>query len=165
MRKFTVIFVALLLLFGPVRIANASYAAFRFRIPPSYMEAANVIRLAEKGDVRAQAYLGLMYEIGRGVPQHYGKAVYWYTIAANNGDGNAQFALGLLYNKGQGVPIDFVQAYKWFNLSASQAQGEDRDFKVRMRDSIAFKMSIAQIEIAQELSRDWYRWYRNANSR
>jgi TPR repeat protein len=161
MRKFTVIFVAFLFLFGPSWAATAgpkdALAVFRLPAPPSYAKAAHVIRLAKKGDVRAQAYLGFMYQTGRGVPQHYDKAAYWYTLAADNGDGNAQFALGLLYNKGQGVPMDVIQAYKWLNLSASQSEGEVRDFKVRMRDSIAFKMSIAQVEIAQQLARDWYR--------
>jgi hypothetical protein len=161
MRKFTVIFVAFLFLFGPYWAATAgpkaAHAVFRFPAPPSYAKAAHVIWLAKKGDVRAQAYLGFMYQTGWGIPQQYDKAAYWYTLAAYNGNGNAQFALGLLYNKGQGVPMDVIQAYKWLNLSASQSRGEDRNFKVRMRDSIAFKMSIAQVEIAQQLAHDWYR--------
>ena len=63
-----------------------------------------------------------------------------------------QFALGLLYNKGQGVPKNLTLAYMWLNLSASQAVGNVRDFKVRIRDSIASKMTPDQVEEAQRLT-------------
>src|SRR3989442_4142880 len=33
---------------------------------------------AERGVPRAQAYLGFMYQYGRGVPQSYVLAIYWY---------------------------------------------------------------------------------------
>jgi TPR repeat protein len=120
-----------------------------------YTAAEKVIRLAERGDLNAQAQLGWMYSIGRGVPQNYLLAAKWFRIAANRGHGGAQFALGLLYNKGQGVPLDVVLAYMWMNLSASQAVGDDRDFKVRLRDGLASKMTIAQVEAAQQMARAW----------
>jgi TPR repeat protein len=96
-----------------------------------------------------------MYSIGRGLPQNYHQAAKWYRRAAQQGHGGAQFALGLLYNKGQGVPKDLVLAHMWLNLSATQAIGEDRDFIVRIRDGIASKMTIAQVEAAQRLARAW----------
>jgi TPR repeat protein len=120
-----------------------------------YSAAAKVMRLAERGVISAQAQLGWLYSIGRGVPQNYLLAAKWYRRAAEQGHGGAQFALGLLYNKGEGVPHDVVLAYMWMNLSASQAVGEDRDFKVRLRDSLASKMTIAQVEAAQQMARAW----------
>jgi TPR repeat protein len=117
---------------------------------------AKVIRQAHRGSARAQAFLGFMYANGRGVPQHFGQAAKWYRLAAEQGNGNAQFALGLLYDKGQGVPQNLVEAHKWLNLSAAQAVGEDRDFKVRIRDAIASKMTLAEVELAQYLARAWY---------
>lgn len=128
------------------------YVVFRLPPPPAYAKAANVIARAERGDVRAQTYLGFMYQTGHGVPQHFGRALHWYETAANRGDGNAQFAMGLLYDKGQGVPTDVVTAYMWLNLSASQASGEMRNFKKRIRDAVASKMSDAQIAAAQQLA-------------
>lgn len=80
----------------------------------------------------------------------------WYYRAANQGHGEAQFALGMLYNKGEGVPRDFVLAYMWLNLSASQAVGENQDFKARMRDAIATKMTVRQVQMAQGLALAWY---------
>jgi TPR repeat protein len=119
--------------------------------------AARMMHSAERGDPRAQAYLGWLYSVGRGVPQHYLLAAKWYYRAAVQGHGCAQFALGLLYNKGQGVQKDLVLAYMWLSLSASQAVGEDRDFKVRIRDSVASKMTVNQVEFAQHLALRWYR--------
>jgi TPR repeat protein len=111
-----------------------------------------VIRAAKHGNVRAQARLAWMYSTGFGVPQDYIRAAKWYYRAAKRGHGGAQFQLGLLHNKGQGVERDLVRAYMWLNRSASQAVGEDRDFKVRIRDAIASKMTIAEIAVAQQLS-------------
>jgi len=124
---------------------------------PPYVAAAKVIRAAKAGNVRAQAVLGWMYANGRGVPQDYFLAAKSYQSAATQGHGGAQFELGLLHNKGQGVPQDYVLAYMWLNLSASQAVGEDRDFKVRIRDGIASKMTPAQMALAQQMSQDWYK--------
>jgi TPR repeat protein len=124
--------------------------------PVAYAHAAATIRGAERGDVAAQARLGWMYSTGRGVPQDYYEAAKWYYRAANQGHGEAQFALGMLYNKGEGVPRDFVLAYMWLNLSASQAVGENQDFKARMRDAIATKMTVRQVQMAQGLALAWY---------
>src|SRR4051812_11291637 len=57
---------------------------------------------AERGDARAQAQLGFMYQYGRGVPQNYTLAYYWYRRGAEQGNALAQHLLGLLYDKGQG---------------------------------------------------------------
>lgn len=132
----------------------AAYGGSSHAERPNWV-AARVMRLAVRGDATAQAKLGWMYSIGRGLPQNYHQAAKWYRRAAQQGHGGAQFALGLLYNKGQGVPNDLVLAHMWLNLSAAQAIGEDRDFIVRIRDGIASKMTIAQVEAAQRLARAW----------
>ena len=125
--------------------------------PAPYAAAATVIERAKLGDVRAQAQLGWMYEMGRGVPQNYYEAAKWYYAAAVQGHGWAQFELGLLYNKGRGVPRDYVLSYMWLNLSASQAGGEDQDFKARIRDSVAAKMTAGQVAESQQMARAWYK--------
>jgi len=118
---------------------------------------ASVILLAERGDVEAQAKLGGMFLTGRGVPQDFHKAAKWYYLAAVQGHREAQYQLGLLYNKGQGVARDYVLSYLWLNLSASQAVGNDRDFKARMRDAVATKMTVAEIALAQQMALTWYK--------
>jgi uncharacterized protein len=126
-------------------------------VPAPYALAATVIRQAEKGNVKAEAQLGWMYATGRGVPQDYAKAAKWYYCAAIQGHGQAQFEFGMLYNKGQGVLRDYVLSYMWLNLSASQAVGDDRDFKVRMRDAVASKLTPVEIAEAQHMAVAWYK--------
>ena len=135
--------------------AQPSYASPRE--PAIYRAADKIMGLAKRGDVKAQAQLGWMYETGRGVPQNFFEAAKWYSRAAVQGNGWAQFELGMLYNKGEGVVRDFVLSYMWLSLSASQAVGEDRDFKARMRDALASKMTREQVAAAQEMARTWFK--------
>ena len=60
--------------------------------------------LADQGDVKAQFNLGVMYQLGQGVPQDYAEAAKWYRLAADQGFAPAKFNLASMYIKGQGVP-------------------------------------------------------------
>jgi uncharacterized protein len=134
--------------------ATAAGRAVAYTVP-AYASVATVLSRAERGNVAAQAWLGHLYETGKGVPQDYFEAAKWYYRAATAGHGGAQYALAMLYNKGRGVKRDYVLSYMWLNLSAAQAVGADREFKVNMRDSIASKMTPRQVQAAQELALDW----------
>ena len=107
--------------------------------------------LAEHGDARAQHWLGLMYEQGRGLPQDFAEAASWHRKAAEQGVADAQFNLGLMCETGQGVPQDVVQAHLWFDLAAAQ----DASGAASARDKIAEKMTPAQIAEAQKMAREW----------
>ncbi len=112
--------------------------------------------LAERGDARAQASLGLMYDRGQGVPPDYGEAGKWYRQAAEQGEAMAQFSLGTMYAVGQSVPEDYVQAHMWIDLAASRfAPGSKRDLAIEARETIATLMTPAQIAEAQRLAREW----------
>jgi TPR repeat protein len=77
-------------------------------------------RLAYQGDAVAQFNLGLMYEMGNGMPRNLARAARWYRKAADQDYGEAEFNLGALYAAGQGVPQDYVQAVKWWRKAADQ---------------------------------------------
>ena len=47
------------------------------------------LRLAAHGDADAQYSLGLMYDLGDGIPQNYKKALKWYLLAAEQGSEEA----------------------------------------------------------------------------
>jgi len=111
--------------------------------------------LAERGDARAQAYLGFMYANGYGVPQNYIKAANWLRLASEQGYASAQYWLGLMYDKGQGVPQDYILAYKWLDLAVARATGRERDDWVRIRDAVASKLSLAERTKAQALAIEW----------
>lgn len=73
---------------------------------------------AEKGDIRAQLNLGLLYDQGQGVEQDYAQAAHWYTRAADSGDAVAQSNLAAMYFQGLGVVQDDAKAAKWYGKAA-----------------------------------------------
>jgi TPR repeat protein len=111
--------------------------------------------LALRGNSRAQAMLGFMYENGFGAPQAYEAAADLYAHAAIRGNPFGQAMLGLLYDKGHGVPQDYVIAYKWLNLAAARAPKGERDYYARLRNAVASKMSPDQIVVGQRLALRW----------
>lgn len=142
---------------GPARAGGAGTAkAMSLYAKGDYMGAAALLtRLAEAGDARAQAMLGLLYEHGHGVPQDFAVAAWWYGCAAERGDANGQYLLGLAYDKGRGVPRDVVLSQKWLILAAARASAEERSIYIRIRNAVATKMSRAQIALAQQLALQW----------
>ena len=121
-----------------------------------YVQASRIfIPLAERGNPSAQAYLGLMFETGRGVPQNYTEAATWYRRAAEQGDSLAQYSLGLLYDRGQGVPRDVVEASKWLNLATAGAPRRAREARARIRDAVTTKMTRGEIARARLRALEW----------
>jgi protein-disulfide isomerase len=76
--------------------------------------------LAEQGNAEAQALLGLMYNLGRGVPLDSRQALKWYKAAADQGNPAGQCQLGTLYLAGGAVPKDTAQGLKLLKLAAEQ---------------------------------------------
>jgi TPR repeat protein len=111
--------------------------------------------LALRGNARAQALLGFMYENGFGVPQAYDAAADLYRRAAVQGDPFAQSRLGLIYDKGHGVPQNVILSYKWLDLAAANATKRERDYYSRLRNAVASKMSSDQILEGQRLALIW----------
>jgi hypothetical protein len=110
---------------------------------------------AERGAPTAQAYLGFMYETGRGVPQNYTEAAMWYRRAAEQGDSLAQYSLGQLYDRGQGVPQDIIEASKWLNLGTAGAPRYAREARSRIRDAVTRKMTRGEIAQARLRALEW----------
>lgn len=127
---------------GTANFARANYFAAAVRARP----------LAERGNPQAQALLGFMYEYGRGVPQDYTTAVYWYRCAAEQDYSTAQYLLGLMYEKGLGVERSDTLAYAWLNLAAAHAPPPAKEYYTRIRNTIAAKLTAVQIANAQWLA-------------
>jgi uncharacterized protein len=96
-----------------------------------------------------------MYENGYGAPQAYDAAADLYIQAAISGNPFGQCMLGLMCDKGHGVPQDFILAFKWLNLAAAHASKRERDYYLRLRNAVAFKMSPDQIFEGQRLALLW----------
>ena len=78
---------------------------------------AGFYRLAEKEDLAALNYLGVMNYLGYGRKRDVQAARRWFELAANKGFAGAQFNLGNIYVNGEGVQQDFTQAYMWFYIA------------------------------------------------
>ena len=68
---------------------------------------------------------------------------------AIQGNGWCQNYLGLMYEKGRGVSRNITKAYMWFNLSSYNGGGSANN----KMETLAVKMSHAQIDKAQDMSR------------
>lgn len=70
----------------------------------------------------AAYYLGLLYEVGRGVEKDMDKAVALFKQAASGGNALAQSYLGNLYYEGKGVTQDYGLAVNYFRMVDEQGR-------------------------------------------
>jgi TPR repeat protein len=152
--------VLLALLFGaaatPIAYADALTRGTAAYSRGDYVRAVRELSpLAQRGNARALALLGFMYEHGFGEPQAYRAAADLYIQAAVQGNPFAQSMLGLMYDKGHGVPQNFVLAYKWLILAAAHAPARQRDVYLKLRDAVSSKMSSNEIIEGQRLALNW----------
>jgi len=116
------IILAIALAFGLQQAAMAGFAegatAYNSK---NYAVALKEIRpLAQAGNADAEHLLGLMYYMGRGVPQDYKTALEWHRRAALKGKADAQYVVGAMYYTGNAVIQDHKQAVSWFRKAAEQ---------------------------------------------
>jgi len=101
---------------------EAARRAIRMR---DYSKAVGLFHLlAFKGDTEAEYQLGVLFQMGRGVPKDHAKAIEWYMKAAEQGHVRAQFNLGTMYESGWGTTPDYQKAYDCYQKAA--AQGHDK---------------------------------------
>ena len=73
---------------------------------------------AEKGDAKAQVYVGEIYEKGLGIAPDYAQAAAWYEKAAKQGDSQGLNHSAYLYEQGLGVPKDPLRALNLYRSAA-----------------------------------------------
>ena len=121
-------------------------------VPQDYRQAKQWFeKAAEQGHAEAQVNLGTLYLQGNEAPQSDQMALFWFRRAAAQEDALAFAKLGLMYAQGQGVPQDFIQAHMWYNLAGANGEWKAAE----ARDSLAKRMTPAQIAEAQKLAREW----------
>jgi hypothetical protein len=79
-----------------------------------------LIRQAEKGNVKSQIRLAILYGGSEGVKKNLSKKAYWLERAANNNDPYAQYQLGIMYSSGEGVEKNVEKSIDLFKKSANQ---------------------------------------------
>ncbi len=95
---------------GVDAIAERNYKLAMLRLKP----------FGERGNARAQSYVGRMYESGGGVERDYREAMRWYLMAAEQGDAFSASHLGYMYEAGLGVARDEKIAVQWYAKASDQ---------------------------------------------
>ncbi len=87
---------------------------------PDFREALRLFRMAaDKGDARAMANVGWIYENGFGLQPDCAQAMEWYKKALAAGDAIANWNIGRLYDLGCGVKQDYSEARNWYQKAAA----------------------------------------------
>jgi len=140
-------------------LAQVSTMVFWVVLIPSVcaqdISANDLLKIARKGDAKAQYSLGHMYDRGEGVSKDYKEALRWFQLSAAQGYASAQHNLGVMYAMGQSVTQDDIQAYMWLSLAALQLKNRDYEVFVATRDAVSKAMTSEQIERAEKLIREW----------
>jgi hypothetical protein len=76
--------------------------------------------LAASGEAQAQFGLGLLHELGQGVPLDTAAAYAWYRRAAELGLTAAAFNVAVMHDAGRGVPRDMTEAALWYARAAAR---------------------------------------------
>lgn len=93
----------------------------RYRDGDDYQEALKWYRkAADLGSALGECALGVIYDLGMGVPVNEAEAKAWYLKAARQGDARAQFNLGNMIREGRGGASNPTVAAKWFTAAANQ---------------------------------------------
>lgn len=171
--KLTTVFAVLVMLFWVVPVQADYEAAVRAYFEGRYHSALQELRpLAQRGDVYAQLYVGLMYYHGRGVGRDYPQALQWLRRPARHGLTTAQSAMARMYEHGRGVPRDMSVAAEWYHRAAREGSPvaqhklgvlyrdgrgvkKDRDAALEWFRKAAEQGSVAaQLTLARMLSED-----------
>jgi TPR repeat protein len=87
-------------------------------VPRDYARAAELYRRVANDNPSVQWRLGVMYDLGQGVPENPQEAVRLFRLAAAENDANANASLAVMYANGRGVRTDHVQAMRYYRRAA-----------------------------------------------
>jgi TPR repeat protein len=86
--------------------------------------------------------------------QKYEKAYKIWKPLAEKGNADAQYYMGVMFANGQGVKLNNIVAYAWYSVAA-----EEQEMAEENRDDIEVKLSVAQLEQAKKLAKEYSRKY------
>lgn len=109
-------------------------------------------KAAEKGHIRAQNGLGVLYRDGDAGEADKKRAAYWFRRSAENGYAFAMYSLAILYRDGDGVGRNDVEAHMWFDLASTLNFDPKSVFQ---RDLVARRMNSEQVAEAERRAQEW----------
>ena len=116
-------------------------------------------KLAQKGDVKVQATVAVLYHTGQGVTKSYEKAFYWYKKAAEKGNAQSQANLGVMYAKGTGTKRDMIKSYAWYSVAAAANKDKKVGNELWGLEAIASQLSKKDMENAKKLASQYTKKY------
>jgi hypothetical protein len=124
MKRTTTLLALSLVLSAPVLAAEDFNEAVVLFESGKFSEAYEIAKaFADKGDLKAMAMLGAMYQSGRGVPEDAKEAAKWYTMAADKGHDGALFSLAMLLLDGSLGTVDRQRGLPLLEKSAAAGNG------------------------------------------
>lgn len=94
-------------------------------------------KATERGNAKAQVFLGSHYELGNVVFSDYKEAFRLYMLAAEQDDAWGQYEVGNCYERGIGTEKNIEEAIRWYAESASQDDMLSVESLERIRDYYA----------------------------
>lgn len=117
-------------------------------VPRDYDRAiAWYLRAAERGNIKAQNNLRIMYSKGIGTERDPYKAALWSIKAAEGGHVESQVSLGQQYLKGNGVTKDLAKAYAW--LVIAHKNGDQHWLNIISRLLLRLSLKHEDVEAAR----------------
>jgi uncharacterized protein len=115
-----------------------------------------LLPLANAGNARAQAEVGMIYHYGLAGAKNFSNADKYYRLAAHQENADGMIGLAVMNALGQGVAVNMTEAYKWLLLARDRLpNGRDRDRVVGALDSFRESMTQDEIETAEGRANSW----------
>ncbi len=113
--------------------------------------------LANGGHIAAQEILGVMYNLGQGIPKDSKKAFALLEAPADKSRPLAQHHLGVMYFTGDGAPEqNGIKALMWLQLALiNYPEGTEKQAAKRDRDAVFARLNRRDRESAMTLAREW----------
>ena len=115
-----------------------------------------LLPLANAGDARAQAEVGMIYHYGLVSAKNFPKALDYYNRAANQQNPDGMLGLAVMNALGQGYAVNMIEAYKWLLLAQERLPpGTERDRVGGAMASFREEMTSGEVETAEWRARTW----------
>ncbi len=116
-----------------------------------YAAAAELWRAeAAQGSSEAKFGLGLIHDLGLGVPRSSAAALRWYLEAAGEGLADAQFNVGVMFDAGTGVQREPATAATWYARAAANGHA-----RAQYNLALLYENGIG-VPRSPDLARIWY---------
>lgn len=115
-----------------------------------------LLPLANAGNARAQANVGMIYHYGLVSGKNFQKASDYYNRAAAQQNVDGMLGLAVMNALGQGYGKNMIEAYKWLLLAQERLPpGTERDRVGGAMESFREEMTTGEVETAEWRARTW----------